>query len=119
MSWHDDFHAHFRCALHDRIEILNLKPQQHSISIRFVISVGDRAMMMLDVETVQLKDDLSVENQLLILASAMIALAAEQTLVPPAACFYVGNSDERLWAHLDASVTRTCASKIATSQIIL
>lgn len=115
MAWDDDFRAHFRRALHDQVEIVHLKPQQHSVSIWLVISVADRAMVMLRVETMQLKDDLALENQLLICAAAVIALAAEQPLVPSAACFYVGYGDERLWAHLGASVTQTCWFTIAAA----
>ncbi len=32
----------------------------------------------------------------------MIAPAAEQTLIPSAACFHIGNGDQRLRTHLRA-----------------
>jgi hypothetical protein len=35
----------------------------------------------------------------------MIAPAAEQTLIPSAACFHVGNGDQRLRTHLSSVST--------------
>jgi hypothetical protein len=52
--------------VHDRIEIICLKPQQYTISIWLVIPVTNGAVMVLHFEAVQLKDNLSIPKQLVI-----------------------------------------------------
>ncbi len=99
MTGQHNLDAHVSGALHDGIEILNLKPEQHAVAVRFVIAVADCAVMVLHLEAVQLKHKLAVQNQLFIGGAAMIAAQTEQALIPPAACFYVGNGDERLGTH--------------------
>jgi hypothetical protein len=100
MPRHDGLHAHVRGALHDPVKVVDLEPQQYTVSVRPVIAVADRTMMVVDIEAVQLKDELAIRSQTLILGTAMITPAAKQTLVPLAACFHIGDSDERLRAHL-------------------
>jgi hypothetical protein len=39
--------AHFGGALHGRFKIVNLEPKQHPVSIWFVITIADRAVMVL------------------------------------------------------------------------
>jgi hypothetical protein len=99
MLGHDDLYAHFSRALHDCVKIVNFEPQQDSVSIRFVITIADWAVMMFYFETVQLKHELAIRYQLFISGTPMIASAAEQTLIPLAACFHVGHSDQRLRTH--------------------
>lgn len=60
MPREDNFNAHFSCALDDRIKVVNLEPQQHSIAIRLVIGIADASMMVFDFEAVQLKHKLAI-----------------------------------------------------------
>lgn len=99
MPGHDDLHAHFSRALHDRIKVVYLEPQQYTVSIWLVIAIADWTVMVFYVEAVQLKDKLAIRDQLLIFGAPMIAPAAQQTLIPSATCFHIGYGDERLRAH--------------------
>jgi len=99
MPGHDNLDAHFSGALHDSFKIVDLEPQQHPVSIGPVIAIADRAMMMFHFEAVQLKDKLPIRDQLFICGAPMIAQAAQQTLVPSAACFNIGHGDQRLRTH--------------------
>jgi hypothetical protein len=58
-------------------------------------------------EAVQLQHKLAIRDQLLVSGPAVIALAAEQTLIPSAACFHIGNGNERLKAHPGQRITLT------------
>ena len=55
--------------------------------------------MMFDVKAVQLQDELAILHQLLIVAAAVSAAAAQQALIPLAAGCNVRDADERLGAH--------------------
>jgi hypothetical protein len=48
----------------------------------------------------QLQHKLPVHHQLLVAGASMIASAAEQTLIPSAACFHIRDGDQRLRTHL-------------------
>lgn len=99
MPGHDELHAHFGGALHDRVKVVYLEPQQYTVSVWLVITIADRTMMVFYFEAVQLKDELAIRDQPLIFGAAMIARAAQQTLIPSAACFHIGYGDERLRTH--------------------
>ncbi len=99
MPGQDDLHTHLERALHDGIKILYLEPQQYTVSVWLGITISDAAVMVLYFETVQLKNKLSVPDQLLIDRAPMTALAAQQTLIPTATCFDIGNGDQRLRTH--------------------
>lgn len=101
MPWHDDLHAHFRGAPKDSVKIIDLEPEQHAVSVRLVISVADGPVIVVRFEAVELKDQFAIEDQTLIHGSAVIASAAEETLIPPTAGFHVGYGDERLRTHCD------------------
>jgi hypothetical protein len=60
MAGHDNLDAHFGGALHGRLKIVDLEPQQHAVSIWFVIAIGNRAVMVFYFEAVQLKDKLTI-----------------------------------------------------------
>ncbi len=96
--------THLGRTPHGRIKIVNLKPEQHPVPVRFVITVADGTVMMLYLEAVQLKNEFAIEHQLFIRAAPMITPAAEQSLVPLAASFHIGDSDQRLRPH-SASVS--------------
>ena len=91
--------THFGGAQHYRIEILHLEPEQNAIAVGSVGAIADGAMMMLDIKTVQLQDELTILHQLLILPAAVSSAAAQQALIPLAAGFDIRNTDQRLWTH--------------------
>jgi len=99
MPGHDDLDAHFSGALHDRVKVVHLEPQQYTVSIWLIITIADPTVMVFYFEAVQLKDKLAIENQLLIFGATVATLTAEQTLIPSATCFHIGYGDERLRTH--------------------
>lgn len=99
MPGQDDLDPHFSRALHDPIKVIHLEPQQDTVSVWLVVAVADRTVMVFYFEAVQLKHQLIVRDQLLVFGAAVIAPAAEQTLIPAAARFHVSYRDQRLGAH--------------------
>ena len=99
MTRHDDLHAHFSGALHNRVKVFHLEPQQSTVSVWPVIGIADRTVMVTHFEAVQLKDKLAIRDQPLIFRAPMIAPAAQQTLIPSATRFHIGYGDERLRTH--------------------
>ena len=99
MARQNKLDAHFGRAPHDRVEIIHLEPEQHAIPVGSASGIADGAVMMFDVEAVQLQNELSILDQLFIVAAAVGAAAAEQALIPPAAGFNIGYTNERLGAH--------------------
>ena len=92
----DDLDSHSLSARHGRIEIMNLKPQEHAVSVRLKTWIPDWTMVVLDMPIVQLEDQHPTRDQSLIIWSAVRALAAEQLLIPATACLDVAHADERL-----------------------
>lgn len=68
--------------------------------------VTDPAVVVLDVEVVQLKDERSPMDEPLVLLSAMCTLAAEELPVPETAARYVVDRDQRLRTHRRAASVR-------------
>jgi hypothetical protein len=101
MAGQNDLDAHFGSALHYRVEIIHLEPEQHTIAVRLVGAIGDGAVMMFDFKAVQLQDNLTARarEELLVLRTAVAAGGSEQALIPAAAAFDVRDTDERLGAH--------------------
>ena len=93
MPGHDDLHAHFSRALHDPVEVVYFEPQQNTVSVRLVLTIADQAMIVFHLKAVQLKDKAAVRNQALVFSTAVVAPAAEQTLIPPAARFHISYSN--------------------------
>jgi len=52
MARHYNLNAHFRGALYDLFEILDLKPKQYAIAVRPVIPIPDRPMVVFHFEAV-------------------------------------------------------------------
>lgn len=77
MLGHDNFHSHVSGALHDPVKIVYLEPQQYTVSVRFVITIADRAVIVFYFEAVQLKNKLAIRDQSLILRPPMVAPAAQ------------------------------------------
>ncbi|HXJ04658.1 MAG TPA: hypothetical protein VNH65_06150 [Candidatus Acidoferrum sp.] len=94
-----DLDAHFGGPLHDRVEVIHLEPEQHTIPVGSAGAIADEAVMMFDVKAVQLQDEPAILHPLLIVPAAMSFAAAQQALVPPAAGFEIRYTDERLGAH--------------------
>ena len=82
------------------VEVIELEPQEHTVAVRASVCVADGAVVMLDVPGVQLKDELAVDGQPLVLRAAVRALAAEQALIPAAARLDVLDGDQGLRAHV-------------------
>ena len=99
MPGHDDLYSHCSGALHDRVKVVYLEPQQYTISVRLIITIADRTVMVFYSEAVQLKDKLAIRDQPLIFGASMLAPATQQTLIPSATCFHIGYGDERLRTH--------------------
>jgi hypothetical protein len=77
MPGHDNLHSHFSRALHDRVKVVYLEPQQYTVSVRLVITIADRAVIVFYFEAVQLKNKLAIRDQSLIFGTPMIAPAAQ------------------------------------------
>ncbi|MCU1263400.1 MAG: hypothetical protein JWO80_6285 [Bryobacterales bacterium] len=99
MPGHDDLQAHFSGALHDRVKVVYLEPQQYTVSVWLAIAITDRTVIVFYFEAVQLKDKFAIRDHPLIFGTPMIAPAAQQTLIPSAACSHIGYGDERLGTH--------------------
>jgi hypothetical protein len=95
----DYFCLEFLGAAQGGVKVFHFEPQQHAISMG-QFWVADAPVMMSNVPVVQLHQQLTIRNQLFVMASAVAALAPEQTLVPATARFNVPNANQRLWAHL-------------------
>jgi hypothetical protein len=91
--------AHFARALHHRVKVIHLEPQQHPITVRFVGTIPDGAVMMFDFKAVQLQDEPAILHQLLILLAAVPTVAAQQALIPQAAGLYIRDTNQWLRAH--------------------
>ena len=99
MPGKNHFDLHFLGAGHCRIEVVNLKPQKHSVSVGLEIRIADRTVMVPHVPPVQLKDQSIVQNKTLILGAAMRTSTTKQTLIPATARFDIVHANQRLWAH--------------------
>ncbi len=105
MPGQHNFHAHLSGALQNRVKVVHFEPEQDAVSVRLVIGIANRSMMVINFKAVQLKDQLAIRNQLLVLGPSMKTPAAQQALVPSAAGFDIGYGDERLRTHC-GSITR-------------
>ena len=76
MAGQDELDSHFRGALHDRVEVIHLEPEQDTVAVGSIGWIADGAVMMLDVKAVQLQDELAIPHELLIVAAAVSAAAA-------------------------------------------
>jgi hypothetical protein len=76
MAGQHDLDTHFGSALHYRVEIIHLEPEQHTIAVGSVGAIGDGAVMMLALKAVQLQDEPAILHQLLVLPAAVNPAAA-------------------------------------------
>jgi hypothetical protein len=98
MPWQNDLRLQLPGAPNGFIKILDFKPQKYAISVR-EFRIADRTVMMLHVPTVQLKNQPAVRDKPLILRTAVITFAAEETLIPTTARLNIAHADQRLWVH--------------------
>jgi hypothetical protein len=78
------------------VEVVDLEPERDAVSVWTRHGVADSAVMVLDVEGVQLQHERAVAEQALVLLAAVTALAAEELLVEATAPRDVGDRDQRL-----------------------
>jgi hypothetical protein len=100
MARPEDLDSHFAGALDHGVEVVDLEPEQETIAVGPVVAVGDRAVVVLGVEAVELQDELIIEAEPLVVRAAVIAAKAEEALIPAAAGLDVGDRDERLRANV-------------------
>jgi hypothetical protein len=100
MAREDDLRLKLRGPGDSRVEVANFKPQEHAVSRREV-GIADGTVMMLHIPTVQLKNQLPVRNEPLILRAAMATLTAKETLIPATARLNIAHANKRLWTHMN------------------
>ena len=99
VAGHDGFNLHRPGAVHRGIEIVNLEPEQHSVSVRLGFRIAYRAMMVLHIPSVELKDQLAADNEAFVIPPSVGTLTTEQSLIPLAARLNVVHANEGLWIH--------------------
>ena len=126
MAGQHDLGVHFGRALHDRVEVIHLEPEQHTVAVRSVGAVADGTVMVFDFKAVQLEDERAILHQLLIVPAAVSPAAAQQTLIPPAAGFDIRDADERLRTHgsyravfFTGAAAAGCATAVGTVSVTL
>jgi hypothetical protein len=82
------------------IEGLRFEPEQDSVSIRLEAGPSHmRVPVVFSVPGMQLQYQLFPAEQLLVRRPAVSALAAEEVLIPAAACFDIIHGDQGLCSH--------------------
>src|SRR5690606_38028517 len=81
-------------------ELVRFEPEQRAVAVGPVMLVGDGAVVVLDIDAVQLEEQAAVAHEPLVLAPAVRALAAQEPLVPAAARLDVSHRDQGLGSHL-------------------
>jgi hypothetical protein len=89
----DDLGVHIGRSLYGLVKIIDFKPQKDAIAIRPVVAVSNRSMVMVGLKAVELQHEVSSMNEPLVHGTAMLAAAAEQLLIPAAACFDVSHGN--------------------------
>jgi hypothetical protein len=102
-----------------RVEVLYFEPQEHAVSVRPGGRVADAPMVVLNRPVMELKDQGSVSvDEALIVAAAVVAASAKESLVPAAGRFDVGSCDQGLRAHgamLELGGRGACRTRAAIS----
>src|SRR5438477_7741320 len=81
MRRQDDFRAKRVSAPNGGVEVLDLEPERQSVSVRARGGVADAAVMVFDVECMELQHQGPAAQQTLVLLAAVSALTAEELLV--------------------------------------
>jgi len=96
MARHDDLSLQLLGTSNRSVEVIQLKPQQHAISVGLEIWISDGTVVMLHIPSVQLKNQPAVRDEPLILTAAMPALTAQETLIPATARFNIMHANQGL-----------------------
>jgi hypothetical protein len=56
VAWQDNLDSHFLSTSNSRVEVVDLKPKKHAVSIWLGIGVPDGPVMVLDLPPVQLQN---------------------------------------------------------------
>jgi hypothetical protein len=107
MARKHDLDLHLSGTLNDCVEVIDLKPKQNAVPIRFRMRIADPTMVMFDFETVKLQDQIAIGDQLFISAAPVITATAKQTLIPLTTRFYIRHCYQGLRAHLVHSIVFT------------
>lgn len=99
MAWHDDLSLQILGACYCRVKVVELKPEEHAISVGRDVWISDTTMMMFHIPCVQLKNQPTTRDQSLILLAAMRTLTAEETLIPTTARLNIAHANKELWTH--------------------
>lgn len=82
------------------IEVVHFEPQQHPMTQRTDVGLTQRAVMVLDLPTVQLEHETSVGvDEPFVVGSAVVAPCTEKMLEPPARGLDVVDGEKRLRPH--------------------
>jgi len=75
MARKDDLGPQLRSAGNRRVEVADLKPQEHSVSMS-ELRIADGAVVMLDIPAMQLKNQPAIGQEPFIIRPAMVAPTA-------------------------------------------
>ncbi len=102
MTRFNDLSFHLFGTRNSGVEVVEFKPQEHAISGRDAW-ISETAMLMLDIPSVQLKNQPAVRNEPLILRAAMPTLTAKETLIPATARFNIAHANKGLETYIHCS----------------
>jgi len=66
MPGYHNLNPHFSRALHHLVKILYFEPKQYPVSVRPIVAIADRTVVVFYTESVELQNKLAVPDQLLI-----------------------------------------------------
>jgi hypothetical protein len=101
MARFDNVRLHLRGSGDGGVEVVDLEPEKDSVPIGLILGITDSSVVVCDLEVVELEDQGVVRDQSLVFRAAVVAPTAEETLVPAAACFDVGDGNQGLRTHGD------------------
>jgi hypothetical protein len=96
VRWPDHVGVERCCPIDRLVEVVDLEPERHTVAVWSRRRVADLAVVVVDVEAVQLESECPAMEQALVLLPTVSALAVEQLLVPATAARDVGDRDQRL-----------------------
>jgi len=106
MAWQDNLGVHRLGARNGCVEVVDLKPQEHAVSVWLKTGIPDGAVMVLHIPSVQLQDQPSSRDQPFILTATVRALTTQQTLIPATARLNITHADQGLRMHTNSLAER-------------
>jgi hypothetical protein len=98
---HEDRGSELRDPRRGRIEVVDLEPQEHAVPVGPVLGIADRAVVVIDLEPVELEDERAIRrDQPLVVGAAVRAPASEETPAPAAARLDVTYGNQGLGTHV-------------------